>query len=162
MSRVWFGAAAGSNAAMNECGVETLHRSLLACWNNRDASGFALLFRDDGSLVGFDGTSVHSAALIKDHLAEIFDNHQPPTYVAKVREIRALGPDGAVLTSVAGMLPPGQGKLKPELNATQVLVAARRGGEWRIVHFQNTPARFDGRPEEAEALTAELQAIVTG
>lgn len=162
MIRVWFDAAAGSNAAMNECGVETLYVSLLDCWNNRDASGVALLFRDDGSLVGFDGTSVHSAALIKDHLAEIFDDRQPPTYVAKVREIRALGPDGAVLTSVAGMLPVGQGKLEQELNARQVMVAARRGGEWRIVHFQNTPARFDGRPEEAEALTAELQAVITG
>ncbi len=162
MIRVWFDAAAGSNAAMNECGVETLYVSLLDCWNNRDSSGVALLFRDDGSLVGFDGTSVHSAALIKDHLAEIFDDHQPPTYVAKVREIRALGPDGAVLTSVAGMLPVGQGKLEQELNARQVMVAARRGGEWRIVHFQNTPARFDGRPEEAEALTAELQAVITG
>ncbi|MEY2581644.1 MAG: hypothetical protein QOE09_1493 [Ilumatobacteraceae bacterium] len=147
---------------MNECGVETLHRNLLNCWNNRDASGFALLFRDDGSLVGFDGTMVQSAALIKDHLAEIFDNHQPPTYVAKVREICPLGPDAAVLTSVAGMLPPGQFRIDPHLNATQVLVAARRGGEWRIVHFQSTPARFDGRPEEAEALTAELQAIFVG
>ena len=147
---------------MNECGVETLHRSLLECWNDRDASGFAMLFRDDGSLVGFDGSSVSSAALIKDHLAEIFDNHQPPTFVAKIREIRALGPDAAVLTGVAGMVPPGQRDLRPELNAMQVLVAARRSGEWRIVHFQNTPARFDGRPEEAAALTAELQAIVGG
>jgi uncharacterized protein (TIGR02246 family) len=147
---------------MNECGVETLHRELLNCWNTRDASGFALLFRDDGGLVGFDGTSVQSAALIKDHLAEIFEDHRPPVYVAKVREIRALGPDAAVLTSVAGMVQPGQVKVEPELNATQVLVASRRGGEWRIVHFQSTPARFDGRPEDADALTAELQAIIAG
>jgi uncharacterized protein (TIGR02246 family) len=144
---------------MNECGVETLYRDLLDHWNHRDASGFAMLFRDDGSIVGFDGTSVESAGLIKDHLAKIFDDHVPPTFVGKVREIRPLGPDAALLRSVAGMLPPGRMNVEPELNATQVLVAARRAGEWRIVHFQSTPARFDGRPEEAEALTAELQAI---
>jgi uncharacterized protein (TIGR02246 family) len=147
---------------MNECGVETLYHDLLDRWNQRDASGFAMLFRDDGSIVGFDGTSVESAASIKDHLAEIFDNHVPPTFVAKVREIRPLGPDAALLRSVAGMLPPGEVDVDPKLNAEQVLVAARRGGEWRIVHFQNTPARFDGRPEEAEALTAELQATAAG
>ena len=143
---------------MHECGVETLYHELLDRWNQRDASGFATLFRDDGSMVGFDGTPVESAASIKDHLAEIFDNHVPPTFVAKVREIRPLGSDAALLRSVAGMLPPGQVKVDPKLNVAQVLVAARRAGEWRIVHFQNTPARFDGRPEEAEALTAELQA----
>ena len=144
---------------MHECGVETLYHELLDRWNQRDASGFATLFRDDGSMVGFDGTSVESAASIKDHLAEIFDNHVPPTFVAKVREIRPLGPNAALLRSVAGMRPPGGDKVDPKLNVAQVLVAARRAGEWRIVHFQNTPARFDGRPEEAEALTAELQAI---
>ena len=40
---------------MNECGVETLYHDLLDRWNQRDASGFAMLFRDDGSIVGFDG-----------------------------------------------------------------------------------------------------------
>ena len=143
---------------MNECGVETLYHDLLDRWNDRDASGFAMLFRDDGSLVGFDGTPVESAALIKDHLAKIFDDHVPAKFVGKVREIRPLGPDAALLRSVAGMLPPGHGNVDPNLNVTQVLVAARRSGEWRIVHFQNTPARFDGRPEQAAALTAELQA----
>ena len=86
----------------------------------------------------------------------------PPTFVAKVREIRPLGPDAALLRSVAGMLPPGGDNVDPKLNVSHVLVAARRAGEWRIVHFQNTPARFDGRPEQAEALTAELQAVVAG
>jgi hypothetical protein len=30
------------------------------------------------------------------------------------------------------------------------------GGEPRIALFHNTPARFDGRPQLAEQLTAEL------
>ena len=147
---------------MHECGVETLYHELLDRWNQRDASGFATLFRDDGSMVGFDGTSVESAASIKDHLAEIFDNHVPPTFVAKVREIRPLGPDAALLRSVAGVLPPGGDNVDPKLNVSHVLVAARRAGEGRNDHFQNTAARFDGRPEEAEALTTELQAVVAG
>jgi uncharacterized protein (TIGR02246 family) len=145
---------------MNECGVETLYRNLLDRWNHGDASGYGSLFRDDGSIVGFDGTSVESARSIVDHLAAIFVEHETPTYVSKVREIRPLGADAALLRAVAGLVPPGESHIKPELNATQTLVAVRRNGEWRIAHFQNTPASLHGRPDERDALTDELQELV--
>jgi uncharacterized protein (TIGR02246 family) len=145
---------------MSECGVETLYRNLLDRWNEGDASGFRSLFRDDGSLIGFDGTSVESAGSIGEHLTAIFADHEQPRYVSKVREIRALGPDAALLRAVAGLVPPGASRIEPELNAEQVLAAVRRNGEWRIAHFQNTPVTLDGRPEERDALSAELQALV--
>lgn len=144
---------------MSECGVETLYRNLLDRWNEGDARGFRSLFRDDGSLVGFDGTAVESAGSIGEHLSAIFADHEQPRYVSKVREIRALGPDAALLRAVAGLVPPGASRIEPELNAEQVLAAVRRNGEWRIAHFQNTPVALDGRPEEREALSAELQAL---
>jgi uncharacterized protein (TIGR02246 family) len=150
----------GTNAPVNECGVETLYRNLLDRWNHGDASGFRSLFRDDGSLVGFDGTSVESARRIEEHLAAIFADHEQPTYVSKVLEIRPLGADAALLRAIAGLLPPGESHIRPELNATQTLIAVRRNGEWRITHFQNTPTSLDGRPEEREALTNELQVLV--
>ena len=46
------------------------------------------------------------------------------------------------------------------VNAIQILVAARRDGQWRIELFQNTPAAFHGRPEASEVLTAELRAAL--
>ena len=145
---------------MNECGVETLYCNLLDRWNHGDASGFRSLFRDDGSLVGFDGTTVETAARIEEHLAAIFADHEQPTYFAKVREIRPLGADAALLRAVAGLVPARGSQIKPELNATQTLVAVRRNGEWRVAHFQNTPTSLDGRPDEREVLTHELQALV--
>jgi hypothetical protein len=60
------------------------------------------------------------------------------------------------------MVPPGSGQIKPDVNAVQSLVAVRRDGEWRVAHFQSTPAAFDGRPDEADALTAELQSVLDG
>lgn len=145
---------------MNECGVETLYRDLLDRWNHGDGAGFGALFREDGSIIGFDGTSVESASRIAEHLAAIFADHEPPAYVSKVREIRALGSDAALLQAVAGLVPPGESQIKPELNAAQTLVAVRRNGDWRIAHFQNTPIALHGRPGEREALTDELQALV--
>ena len=59
---------------------------------------------------------------------------------------------------VAGMVPPGQTRVNPAVNAVQSLVAREEGGRWLIHLFQNTPAAFHGRPDAAAALTAELQA----
>jgi uncharacterized protein (TIGR02246 family) len=111
-------------------------------------------------LIGFDGTSVESAGSIGEHLTAIFADHEQPRYVSKVREIKALGPDAALLRAVAGLVPPGASRIEPQLNAEQVLAAVRRNGEWRIAHFQNTPVTLDGRPAERDALSAELQALV--
>jgi uncharacterized protein (TIGR02246 family) len=137
--------------------VERIYQELLSRWNERDAAGFGALFAPDGSIVGFDGSCVESRTGIVEHLQSIFADHQPATYVAKVREIRGLGPDAALLRSVVGMVPPGASDIKPEVNAVQALVAIRIGDEWRIAHFQNTPAAFDGDPDGATALTAELR-----
>jgi uncharacterized protein (TIGR02246 family) len=137
--------------------VEQLYRELLSTWNERDATGFGSLFAPDGSIVGFDGSCVESRAGIIEHLQSIFADHRPATYVAKVREVRGLGDDAALVRSVVGMVPPGASDIKPEVNAVQALVAILVGDDWRIAHFQTTPASSDGDPDGAAALTAELR-----
>jgi uncharacterized protein (TIGR02246 family) len=93
-------------------------------------------------------------------LGAIFADHETGRYVAKVKSERTVSDGVALLTAVAGLVPAGRSDLNPELNAMQTLVAKLDGGRWRIVLFQNTPAQFHGRPEEAEALTNELRALV--
>jgi uncharacterized protein (TIGR02246 family) len=72
------------------------------------------------------------------------------------RKVRPLGEEAGVLHAVAGMVRPGGAEIMPERNSIQAVVAHRVDGEWSVVLFQTTPARFDGRPELAERLTAEL------
>ena len=139
--------------------VVTLYTRLLEGWNARDAAAFAAQFAADGSAVGFDGSQMDGREAIRSELARIFADHTPATYVARVREVRALGPGTTLLRGVAGMVPPGQSALKPERNAIQSLVAVMERGEPRIALFHNTPARFDGRPQLSEDLTAELTAV---
>jgi uncharacterized protein (TIGR02246 family) len=140
--------------------IERLYRELLGRWNQRDAAGYSALFTEDGTLVGFDGSCVQARASIREHLGTIFAHHGTAAYVAKVREVRQLGAEIALLRGVAGMVPPGAADIKPEVNAVQGLIAVKVAGEWRVAHFDNTPAAFDGRPEENRALTAELRALV--
>jgi uncharacterized protein (TIGR02246 family) len=141
----------------DEVAVRGLYRNLLAAWDRRDAATLAAGFAGDGLLVGFDGSMVDGRAEIQDHLAAIFAAHKTPAYVAKVRTVRFPAPDAAILQAVTGLVPDGASDLNPALNAVQTLVAARQGGKWRIVLFQNTPAVFHGRPEEVAALTEELR-----
>jgi uncharacterized protein (TIGR02246 family) len=137
--------------------AEALYRALLESWNHRDPKRFAGQFAPDGSMVGFDGSGISSATSIEEHLASIFDDHEPARYVAVVREVRPLGSSAVLLRAEAGMVPPGEQDLMPERNTVHALVAVEVEGEWRAAHFHSTPAAFDGRPEAVDALTAELR-----
>ena len=143
-----------------EAAARALYEQLLDTWNRADAGGFAALFAPDGAVVGFDGSQMTGRNEIADELGRIFADHTTGAYVGKVRGVRALGADAAVLRAVSGIVPAGRDDLEPSLNAVQALVAERRDGEWRVVLYQNTPAQLHGRPELAEALTQELRSTI--
>jgi uncharacterized protein (TIGR02246 family) len=132
----------------------------LNCWNRRDADDFAYLFADDGNVVGFDGSQINGTSQLAAELRRIFTDHQTAAYIGKIKEVRFPSPDVGILSAVVGMIPPGQSRLNPAVNAIQSLVAAKQDGQWRITLFQNTPAQFHGRPELAEALTDELRLLL--
>jgi uncharacterized protein (TIGR02246 family) len=148
-------------AGMTSDAVRGLYEQLLSAWNNRDAKEFAAQFAADGTMVGFDGSQAAGAEIV-EHIAPIFTDHPTATYVARIREIRELGGDAVLLRAIVGMVPPGKSELAPPANAIQALVARRTSDGWRIAHFQNTPARYDGRPELVEQHTAELAPLVGG
>jgi uncharacterized protein (TIGR02246 family) len=148
------------STAPSRAEVVALYSRLLEAWNARDARAFAEQFAEHGSAVGYDGSPMNGRAEIRDTLDAIFRHHTPATYVARVREVRELAGGVALVRAVAGMVPPGGSALDAERNAIQSLVAVTEGGAPRIALFQNTPARFDGRPQLAESLSAELSEVV--
>jgi uncharacterized protein (TIGR02246 family) len=149
------------SSSTDETAISTLYQQLLDCWNRRNAGDFAALFDEDGYSVGFDGSQLNGRAGIEAEIGRIFADHQTAAYVGKIRGVRFLTPEVAVLQAVAGMVPPGQSDLNPERNAIQTLVAAKQEGQWRIAVFHNTPAQFHGRPELADALTEELRQLLS-
>lgn len=140
--------------------IRALYEKLLEGWNQRRAEEMAALFDDSGIVVGFDGSQMIGRRAVSEELARIFADHRPARYVGIVRTVTLFGADVAVLHAVAGMVPPGQRALKAENNAVQILTAVKRQERWRIVAYQNTPARLDGRPQLAAALTTELDAAM--
>ncbi len=144
----------------DEIEIRALYRELLDSWNRRSAGAFAALFAPDGYVIGFDGSQMSGREEIAATLGQIFTDHLTAPYVSKVREVRLLSHDVAVLRAVVGMVPPGQSDIKPAVNAIQTLVAVRRDGTWSITLFQNTPAQFHGKPELVQQLTEELRELL--
>lgn len=140
--------------------VRGLYQELLEGWNQRDAEAMAAPFADDGETIGFDGSEVVGKEEISGHLRPIFEHHETPTYVSKVRNVRLMGPETALLRAIAGMVLPGKSDVESSHNAHQTVVAEKRDGQWQVVLFQNTPAQYHGRPERVEAMTKELQALL--
>ena len=139
--------------------VRNLYFDLLGKWNSRDAHGMASLFSSEGGQVGFDGSTANGPDDIQAHLKPIFSDHPTARFIGKVRDVRLVGDDTALLRAVAGMVPPGEDHIKAERNAVQTLVASKiAGGRWMVEMFHNTPAAFHGRPDETKRLTEELEA----
>ena len=145
----------------HEQALADLYRRFLDSWNGRDAAAMAGLFQEDGYLVGFDGSSMTGPQEIEVTIDSIFADHQTAPYAGKVRDVQLLTPDCAMLRAVAGMPFRGSAALNPAANTIQTLVAVRREDEWRIALLQNTPAQFHGRADLSQALTDELQQLLT-
>ena len=62
-------------------------------------------------------------------------------FVGKVKDLRFLSPDVAVMHAVGSTVMRGKSEPSPERDSIQTLVAVREGGEWRLAAFQNTRVR---------------------
>lgn len=140
--------------------VQALYQQLIDGWNNRSARAMADQFAEDGEMIGFDGSQAIGREEIFSHLDPIFKEHPTPPFVTKVKNVRFLDSDAAVLRAIAGMVPPGQSEIDPKLNTHHTLVAVKKDGKWQIALFQNTPAQFHGRPELVEQMTEELRQLL--
>jgi uncharacterized protein (TIGR02246 family) len=144
----------------DEIKVRELYRQMMDGWNKRSAGAFAAPIAEDGDLIGFDGSQLIGRSEIVSMLQRIFADHPTAPYVSKVKSVRFLSPEVAVLRAIVGMIPPAQPDLDPNLNALQTLIASKRDGQWRIVLFQNTPAQFHGRPDLVQQMTEELRQLL--
>lgn len=140
--------------------IADLYRRLLDAWNSYDGDGMAATFAEDGEMIGFDGSQVQGRSDIASELRQIFADHKTAAYVAKVRSVRHIGVEVGLLRAVAGMVPPEQADLNPDVNTHHTVLAEKIDGEWLISLFQNTPAQFHGRPELSKRFTEELRALL--
>ena len=144
-------------SSSGEMEVRALYQHMLDGWNTHDADMFADSFAEDGEAIGFDGSQMNGRTEIATSLRQIFTDHITAPYISKIKSVRLVSPDVAMLRAIVGMIPPGQRDIDPALNAHQTLLAVKRNGTWQIELLQTTPAQFHGRPELVQHMTEELQ-----
>lgn len=149
------------SAAADEAAVRSLYQQLMDGWNAAIGDAFAAPFEEDCDLVGFDGTHIKGRQEIASFHQHLFDMFlKGSRLVGKVRSVRFLISNVAVMHAVGGTVMAGQSDLDPERNSIQTLVAVKRNGKWRLAAFQNTRATYMGRPEESQKLAEELRAVL--
>ena len=97
-------------------------------------------------VIGFDGSPMNGREEIAATLGDIFGSHQTARYVAKVREVRRLGPEVQLVRSAVGMVPPGKAELNPAVNALQSLVTIGRARTYASRSFTTPRPPFTAVP----------------
>jgi len=150
-----------SSATDHEGAIRSLYQQLMDGWNAASGDAFAAPFEEDGDLVGFDGTHIKGRQEIASFHQHLFDMFlKGSRLVGKVRSVRFLTSNVAVMHAVGGTVMAGESDLERERNSVQTLVAVKRNGKWSLAAFQNTRAIYMGRPEESQKLTEELRALL--
>jgi uncharacterized protein (TIGR02246 family) len=126
----------------DEAAVRDLYQELMDGWNRGSGDAFAAAFTEDGDLVAFDGTHFEGREEIAPFHQELFEKWMKGTrLVGKVKDVRFLSSDVALMHAVGSTVMRDKSEPSPERDSIQTLVAVRRDGEWRLAAFQNTRVR---------------------
>jgi uncharacterized protein (TIGR02246 family) len=138
--------------------IHGLYFQMIDGWNKGSGDVFAAPFAEDGDLVSFDGTHLKGRQEISSFHQQLFDTFvKDSRLVGKIRSVRFLTADVALIHAVSGTIMAGQSDIDSERNSIQTLVAIKSDGQWHLAAFQNTRAQFLGRPDAFQALTEELR-----
>lgn len=129
-----------------ETEIRALYQQLMDGWNAGSGEAFAAPFAEEADLVGFDGTHLKGRQRIAPFHQRLFDTYlKGSRLVGRVKSVRSLSEDVALMHAVGGTVMRGKSAPSPGRASFQTLVAVRQGDEWRFAAFQNTRVRPIGR-----------------
>jgi uncharacterized protein (TIGR02246 family) len=135
-----------------------LYQQMIDGWNIGSGDAFAAPYTEDSDYIGFDGTYLKGRRKVASFHQQLFDRFvKGSRLVGKIRGIRFLTLDVAVMIAVGGTVMAGQSDIDPDRNSIHTLVAVKHDSNWYFTAFQNSRAAFVGRPEESQELTEELR-----
>jgi uncharacterized protein (TIGR02246 family) len=127
-------------------------------WNASSGDAFAAPYTDDSDFIGFDGTYMKGRREIASFHQMLFDKFLRGSHlIGKIRSIRFVTIDIAIMIAVGGTVMAGKSDIEPERNSIHTIVAVKRDSNWYFTAFQNSRTQYVGRPEESQALTEELR-----
>jgi uncharacterized protein (TIGR02246 family) len=125
-----------------EAAVRELFGALLGDWDRGDGESYGSRFTEDADYVAFDGSHTIGRREIAASHQRLFDGWlKGSRLTGRVRSVKLLGPDVALVHATGGTILRGKKKPAPERGSIQTLVAVRRDGGWRFAAFHNSRVR---------------------
>jgi uncharacterized protein (TIGR02246 family) len=139
--------------------IQKLYQKKIEGWNNGDGEKFAEPYTEDADYIGFDGTYLKGRQEIASFHQMLFDKFLSGSrLIGKIKSIRFLTSDVAVVVAIGGTIEAGQSNINPERNSIHTIIAIKHvNSKWFFTAFQNTRAQYLGRPDKVEELTRELE-----
>jgi len=123
----------------DKVGIASLTQRVIAAWAYHDASSFADVFTEDGTMI-LAGAYRKGRTEIRDYMAAAFEGRYKGTQVTgKPIDMRPLGDGAAILLSQGGVLEPGDSEVSEQAAIRAAWVVVRQDGQWRLAAYQNTP-----------------------
>src|SRR5919198_1210935 len=142
----------------DEATIRDLYQQTIDGWHAGKGDAFAAPYTDDSDFIGFDGTYMKGRQEIASFHQMLFDKFvKGSRLIGKIRSIRFVTEDVAIMIAVGGTVMAGQSDIDPDRNSVHTLVAVKHDVKWYFTAFQNSRAQYIGRPEESHALTEELR-----
>lgn len=127
------------DSSFNEVEIRRLYKQMIDGWNSGSGDTFAAPFTDDSDFIGFDGTLMNGRQQISSFHQMLFDSFvKGSRLVGKVRGIRFVSSDVAIMIAVGGSVMAGQSDIEPERYSIRTLVAIKRDRILQFSAFQNT------------------------
>jgi len=119
--------------------IAALTQRVVAAWAYHDAEAFASVFTDDATMV-LPGVFLQGKAPIQAYMAKAFQEQYQGTQVTgKPLDLRFLGNEGAVLTTLGGVLRPGESEVADDEAIRAAWITVKVDGDWKLAAYVNTP-----------------------
>jgi uncharacterized protein (TIGR02246 family) len=132
-------ATAAELSDADKAAIASLTQRVIAAWAYHDASAFADVFTEDGTMV-LAGVYRKGRPQIREYMDNAFKTSYKGTQVTgKPVDMRPLGGDAAILLSMGGVLAAGESEVSETSAVRASWVVVRQDGNWWLAAYQNTP-----------------------
>ncbi|HZH31663.1 MAG TPA: SgcJ/EcaC family oxidoreductase [Pyrinomonadaceae bacterium] len=131
--------------AADEAAVRSLVQKCVEGWNKGSGEAFAAQFAEDSDYVVVNGIHLKGRRQNASGHQQIFDTIYKGTRLwVRVKSVRFLRPDVALIHTASKVLKRGESGASPEPEAIQTWTVSKHGKEWLVDAFHNTPIQRQG------------------